>query len=1161
MSWVRLTSRSLTRQAQFVLVLFLIFFANGTIKAQSSLRCKEVKLLENTFSIKDSLVYDPQSIALIPNLDFSYDQKTQLFTVDASHQVTDLEVCYRVLPLPSKGQFYHKSKDLYDSSAAFRPNLLVNNYTYEKEELFNTPDIYKTGSLTRGVSFGNSQSLNVNSIFNFQMEGKLSENLNIRADITDQNVPFQPEGNTLQVREFDNITFEVYNEDLSMKAGDILLTNGSSNFMRYYKNVQGGQFDVAYRINKNTTARSSFGVAAAKGQFADVTIQAIESLQGPYPLPGPSGQRFVIVLANTENVYLDGRRLVRGYNHDYTIDYNLGEITFNPTIQITQFSRIRVTFEYSDQNYSRSIVNANQELSIGNTTFNFGYYREKDNKNKPLAFSLTDDEKLQMSLAGDDELPIPITGGSLTDYNSNIVLYEERDTVDLLGMTKRIFVYSRDSVSELYRVSYTNVGDGNGDYSLLANDVNGRVYEWVSPTAQGSQGSYAAVRFVPAPNERAMMTIGAKSELSEDINVYGEIAFSNHDLNQFSSLDNEDNKGAAYKVGLSLDKLSMNWMPKSTWFANIDFEHDDADFNPIDRYRAIEFDRDWSYDALLDTFRTADNIFNSNIGLKKDPLNLVTARYSYRKKENAINGFQHELNAKKSLGAVKLNANHFFMKNESLLEKSSWRKWFGEAYMDRFFVVPGYKISEERNEITLNANDSLVRTVMNFSAHNFYLRNNDSSKVNYRLDYIIREDRKIQSGLLLPFSQSKTAMANLSTRIAKSSHLDMTFTYRSVDYSSFFDSLKDESAILGRLNWQATLFKKLIRTDLSYATSSSREILREYIYVEVAAGEGTHTWRDLNGDGVHDLTEFFEAINFDEKTHIRVFVPTRDFVNAFNTIFMFSVNSQFPRQWKSAGGIAQFMSKFSNRTSLNINKKNTNSDFTSRFNPFDLDINNNELIYVRDALRTIFFFNKSGRGFGGDIGYQVNHSKQLISRGIESRANKGITLNLRVHVNNEFTLKSAIVRSSKENASQFEEDRSYLIEEQGLVPGMIWQPKNNLRMEISYRWVRKENKLPTEENENSSINAVHIGARWSNGAKNSLTCGFSLSNISYEGPLNTAAAYVLLESLQPGSNYSWSINYNQKLVSGLQMNLGYEGRKSENGRMIQMGRMQVTALF
>ncbi|MCQ4878626.1 hypothetical protein NE658_14150, partial [Ruminococcus bicirculans] len=72
----------------------------------------------------------------------------------------------------------------------------------QREELFATPGINKTGVISRGISAGNNQSVFVNSTLNLQLDGKLTDNLTLMAVISDQNIPFQPDGNTQQLQQF-----------------------------------------------------------------------------------------------------------------------------------------------------------------------------------------------------------------------------------------------------------------------------------------------------------------------------------------------------------------------------------------------------------------------------------------------------------------------------------------------------------------------------------------------------------------------------------------------------------------------------------------------------------------------------------------------------------------------------------------------------------------------------------------------------------------------------------------------------------------------------------------------------------------------------------------------------------------------------------------------
>src|SRR5690606_25191654 len=121
----------------------------------------------------------------------------------------------------------------------------------------------------------------VNSSLNLQIEGQLTEKLKIRASITDQHVPFQPEGNTQQVQDFDNVLLELYNDQMSLSAGDVVLSQRRSEFLRYHKNVQGLLFTSDYQMKKTWKASSQGGISIAKGKFASTPLQVMEGVLGP----------------------------------------------------------------------------------------------------------------------------------------------------------------------------------------------------------------------------------------------------------------------------------------------------------------------------------------------------------------------------------------------------------------------------------------------------------------------------------------------------------------------------------------------------------------------------------------------------------------------------------------------------------------------------------------------------------------------------------------------------------------------------------------------------------------------------------------------------------------------------------------------------------------
>ncbi|PVS08437.1 hypothetical protein C4657_23765, partial [Salmonella enterica subsp. enterica serovar Infantis] len=150
----------------------------------------------------------------------------------------------------------------------------------------------------------------------------------------------------------------LYTDSSALMAGDLQLRNTGGSFMRYQRNVQGLSFRTGASWLGRGATETTLSIAAARGQFAAVELTSTEGMLGPYRLQGANGQSYVMVLANSERVFLDGRLLQRGYQNDYIIDYNLGEITFTPGTLITRYSRIRIEYEYADQQYRRGIITA-----------------------------------------------------------------------------------------------------------------------------------------------------------------------------------------------------------------------------------------------------------------------------------------------------------------------------------------------------------------------------------------------------------------------------------------------------------------------------------------------------------------------------------------------------------------------------------------------------------------------------------------------------------------------------------------------------------------------------------------------------------------------------------------------------------------------------------
>ena len=1115
----------------------------------------------------DSLTISPESV-YFPHFNdslirYRYDINTGHMEFEPNQGLDSVLVCYRVFPFNLGQTHFKRSLEAYDSNAFFKEQRKIDNgLVNRREELFSSPGLQKSGSISRGISFGNNQNVFVNSSLNLQLEGRLTDDINIRAVISDQNVPFQPTGNTQQLQEFDNVFVQLYNSKGSLTVGDVVFRNRPSQFMRFYRNVQGGLLDLDYKINDRHKSSTQVGAAVAKGKFASYQMQVSEGVLGPYQVRGPNNERFIIILANSERVFLDGRLLKRGFNYDYVIDYNLAEITFTNKVLITKFSRVRVDFEYADRNYSRTVLNAGHHQTLGNLDFFVHAYSERDNPNRSLTFDLTNDEKLLFSKAGDQvPLAIPDPGDSVA-FNENIILYKRVDTITSDNQTFSIFKFSAHPDNAFYNVSFTETGFGEGNYIQENATANGRVFSWVAPVNGVPQGNFEPVRVLPAPTKKQLVTIGSSYKINKAGKIYGEIAFSQQDLNLFSELDAGDDNGYAVKFGYESENKPVGFLNGYNWKTAIDYEIDDKYFTPLDRFRYIEFDRDWSFNPEENQERFDDRIFNFSTRLAKDDMNLFDYQLTNRRRGDQVDGFQHKARFARELGKLKLTSDFFLMNNNQKALRSDWRRLNVDVHWNSGLLVPGYTYALDRNEVTNALNDSLVSSAMNFEEHKFYLRSHDTLKSNFVVDYSIREDKAPHQGFLELSNRAETANLGFNGAIGKHHKLNTLITYRTIDNFLLEEGdPKREETIMGRLDWRGGFFDRVINTNLTYAIGNGRELRREFVFLPVPAGEGTHTWRDDNEDGIQDLNEFFEAINTDERNFIKVLQPTNEFIQAFTNNLVFRMDVKMPVSWSRQPGFKKFLYRFSNNTSVNMLQKFTDDDLTTRLASFLSEIPDNKLISTRESIRSTLFFNRSQPRYGFDLTYFMNRRKQLLTGGFEDAEDKSVNLNSRINLKRSWDIRIQVKRGEKSNLSDFLVERNFLIREQSVAPIISLQPRNNFRVSGGYTLSNRKNVLLSDLKEFADVNEFNFDMRLSKVNKSNLGVNFRLIEIQFEGDENSAAGYELLQALRPGTNLTWLVNWQQKIAGGLQLSVNYEGRKSPERPVVHIGRMQVRALF
>jgi hypothetical protein len=1079
----------------------------------------------------------------------------------ASGKITILKACtdsltvsYRVLPMNlGKSYFKRDTTLLYSQDKGERDQFLVTN-NYSIADAFGGSSLTKKGSISRGVTFGNNQDFGVNSSLNLELAGDVTNNLKLVASVSDDNLPIQPNGNTNKLQEFDQVFIKLYNQRFALTAGDFWLYKPKGYFLTYRKRAQG--LSVNYQWNEDSTKlwQTQVSGALSKGKFARQIIQGAEGNQGPYRLIGNENEPFIIVLSGTEKVYIDGKLLERGQEFDYIINYNSSEVIFTARNLITKDSRIVIEFQYSDQNYARSLVQTSTTFTSKKTQFWFNVYSEQDAKNQSLQQELTTQQKNTLAGIGDSLQLAQINSIDSIGFLENQNLYK---MIDSLGFDS-VLVYSVVPDSAVYRAVFTFVGDGKGDYILSNFNALGKVFKWVAPIAGVKQGNYIPSRLIITPKKKQFVNSGVSIQLTPKLRLETDLAYSKNDLNTFSTIDSKDDDSYAARARLIGEiPLSRDTITKWLLESKAEVEFLDRFFSPIEQYRAVEFDRDWNTRNKGYLGNQLATTLGTNFKHKKfGNLNVEGQQFSigndYLGIRAATNGkwnqrgFQAQWDGS-YLSSSAENSNQFIRHRASISQQIKWLKI-------------GYIDDHELNRFNLSTGE-LNQTSYQFYDGQVYLANADSMKWNYKIFYRERYDRRSSGNSLIPVAKATSAGAEVVLSHWKDQKLTVMGSYRELRISdSTLIDQAPENTILGRIDYEFRALKGLITWNTFYEIGSGLELKREFIYIQVNAGQGVYAWIDYNNDGVKDLNEFEIAQFADQASYIRVFTPSNEYTKTFSNELNQSVYIRPERIWSNKKGIRKFIARFSDQARIRINRKTNLFDSFQTFNPFFTEIRDSNLISTNSTIRNTVFFNRTSSVFGAEYTYQNVSSKTLLASGFDSRSNEYHELSLRANLMKQFTIESKGQIGTKAAEADYTTGRNYNLTYYFIQPSFIYQPSTTFRISLDARYANKQNSVEYG-NERAQIYDLGSQLKWNQSEKSSLQAGVKWIQIGYNGNENSALGFEMLEALKPGTNYTWNAAFQRSIGENLQLSIQYNGRKSENNRTIHAGGMELRALF
>lgn len=1161
-----------------IIILFLLLASFQAFSQEfSNFRTYEVKVQSDTV-VLDSLSIVPGSLVLVtaggdtlPSADYTVNHTLSQLIIEPSRLPDSmLRVMYRVFPIDIDHKYFAKdARWVRKEGEVFTdPFVFQSTGKSDIDDIFRMDGLSKSGSISRGISFGNNQDVVVNSNFNLQLSGRLSPELEVLAAITDNNVPIQPYGNSQLIQEFDKVFIQLTYRDAKLIAGDFELSRPTGYFMNFYKRLQGGAFSAnvnmagAKRPGNDYNYSVKLAAALSKGKFARNKIQGTEGNQGPYKLTGAEGETFIIVLAGTERVYIDGRLMQRGENFDYVIDYNTAEITFTPNVLITKDRRIIVEFEYSDKRYARSLIFTGNEFTFKRSKIRLNFYHEQDLKGQSLEQDLSDADKIFLSQIGDDIDQAYRPGFDSVGYSSDELRYRMADTTVNSVSFDSIFIFSNDPDSALYRVVFSRLGKNQGNYVLKTSGVNGRVFEWVAPEGGVPRGEYEPVRFLVTPKKTQMFVAGGEHRFSDKTLLNAEMAISNKDFNTFSSIGDKDDIGFGARVGLDHEiplggKEDKEWTLKG----KLNYEFAGEGFEPVERYRPVEFERDWNLgDANFDKDQHLGSVL---IDLNRNDLGNVLYEFNSFLSGEDYRGFRNRAAANVNYQKFRLEFDGSILNTDR--DQTETRFIRQNARLSRDFrrITLGFRQELEDNEFRNKSSDSLTAESFSYFEWEAFLETPDTSKVPFRASYKQRVDRLPNGNLLDRATVGRDVAFSLRLVNRTGHRLTFSATYRSlVLLDTALTAQVPEDNILGRFEHFLRIFKGAVTFNTFYELGSGLDKKQEFYYLKVPAGEGIYTWIDYNSDGVEQLDEFEIAPFKDQASYIRVFVQSNEFVRGYYNKFTESINIQPAAVWKNKEGIRKFLARFSDQFVFRNESRSRSQEARLAYNPLAgiTDWSDTSLVSVSSSFRNTLHFDRMNPKFSADLNFLSNNNKTLLVNGFEYRKLTSNGLKLRWNFFKAFTFNVTCNFGKSERRSEFFSNNNYSLDLQEVKPGLTWQPSTSFRLVMGYEYTGKTNTYG-EGGEKVAINNIGLESNYRVVNKGNLVASANLVRISYNGETNTPLAFEMLEGFQPGNNATWSISYQQSLSKFLQLNLVYDGRKSEGSNTVHVGSIQVRAHF
>ncbi len=1022
------------------------------------------------------------------------------------------------------------------------------------ESIFGS-ELEKSGYIGRGFTVGSNRDLNINSGFRLQLAGKLSEDITVTGALTDENTPIQPEGNTRTIQELDKVFINIAGRDLSATLGDFNLRYPDSEFGRYNRKLSG-----VLGEGKFGDAGASASYATLKGTWNSLQFNGIDGVQGPYRLTGRNGEQPVLVLAGTEKVYVDGVEMTRGENNDYVIEYASGELFFTPRRLVTSYSRITVDYEYAERQYTRSMLTANSSAALAGDRLSLTarYIREADDEDNPIDLEFSDDDRAVLRAAGDDAGAASRSGVTYAGYDTargtGKGQYLRIDTL-VSGTPTVVYRYSPGADSATWSLSFSFVGAGNGDYRRKTVGT----FEF----AGIGRGDYAPLRLLPLPRLHQLVDLQLAASPVGDLQLNGELGVSSLDRNRFSDIDDGDDAGSAWTMGL-------RWTPSLRHKKDLDlnFRYRDvsATFNPIDRINDIEFNRKWDLQASA---AVRERITEGGAAWSPIvPLRLSGGFGSMQRGDFSSlrleGGVDLARGADSSLPDLRWRIEHIASDDGQRGQTGRWLRQQGEATYTLGPATPRLRFEQEHRENRDTATDSLLFTSLAFVDVRPGVLFPAFWNMTFSADVGVRIEDVPLEGVLERQSVDLLQQYGWSLRPWNDLSSSVTVTVRDRKFSDAFHARgsKDVQTILTRAQSRYMPFNGGVQTDLLYEVSTERTSRLQRVFLNVPLGQGSYEYRgDLNGNGIQDEDEF-ELTRF-EGDYILLTIPTDELfpvIDLKSSLRLRLRPDRILREEADAPLWQGVLRALSSETFIRIDEK-SEEERTSDIYLLRLDRFLNDSTTLRgfqNFRQDLFLFERS-QDFSLRLRFDQRDGFSQYALGSERSWRRERSLRVKTRLVREIGLQADAIFLDDELRTAAASSRARDIVSANLIGDLSYRPWKDVEIGFVIDSKTATDSWPAVPVE-ADITTLSLRSITAFPGPGRLRIEIERSTVTFNTEVDRFP-FELTDGRAEGTSWVWRLNFDYRLTSFMQATLSYLGRSETERAVIHTARAEVKAFF